>query len=258
MQGSIRRMSIAFKTADSFSAHAWCMAAGLRDSLRTAQFYVRDMSNADRRQQSAFLSRVVGVWARFVDRAMTFGGNLSIALLLPEWRNMPSPFSPGLIDQVAHAISQNKLLENPLFNAYFFRSCQNILSRWAEPPYLVLEHRIDAARRNLATASVPTDKLTFLTQTLMALVESAPIARHGTAKEFLNSNRDPNVAVCATSCLALLLAEEGGEIKGISEDEFFAIVGALMEPRLGAMEEAIKSRNYNALAHELDGIRELY
>ena len=40
-------MSIAFKTADSFSAHAWCMAAGIRDALRTAQYYVRDMANAD-------------------------------------------------------------------------------------------------------------------------------------------------------------------------------------------------------------------
>jgi hypothetical protein len=258
MQGSIRRMNIAFKTAGSFSAHAWCMAAGVRDSLRTTQFYVRDLSRADNTRQSAFLSRMVAAWARFIDRTMTWGGNMSIALLLPAWRKMPSPFAPGLIDQVANAISQNKLLENPLFNAYFFRSCQNILSRWAEPPYLVLEHRIDAARRNLAVTNVATEKLAFLAQTLLALVETSPIARHGKPKEILHSVKDPNVAICATSCLALLLADEGGEINGINEEEFFEIVGVLMEPRLTAMQDAIDLRDVSLLAKELNEIRELY
>jgi hypothetical protein len=258
MQGSISRMNIAFKTADSLSAHAWCIAAGIRDSLRTAQFYVRDVSRADQRQQPAFLSRCVGAWARLLDRAMTKGANISIAMFLPSWRQMPSPFSKGLIDEVAKAISQNKLLENPLFNAYFFRSTQSILSRWALPPYLILEHRIDAARRNLALAEPVTNKLQFLAHALIALVESAPIARYGAVQQIISPDSDANIAVCATSCLALLLAEDSGELKDISEDEFFAIVGALMEPRLNAMATAIKSKNVTALARELETIRDLY
>ncbi len=257
-------MSIAFKTADNLSAHAWCMAAGIRDALRTAQFYVRDMSNADRaadgsQRHVAFLSKLVGKAARLVDHLMTSGGNLSIKLLVPKWRHMPSPFSPGLIDEVARAISQNKLLENPLFNAYFFRSCQHILARWAEPPYLIMEHRIDAARRELAGSALTTSKLEFLAQTVLALVACAPIARHGKVKAAaMLGTGNPNVAVCATACLALLLAEEGGELKGVGEDEFFAIVGALMAPRLPAMQSAIEQNDVKQLAQELDAIRALY
>lgn len=258
-------MSIAFKTAERLSDHAWCMAAGFRDSLRTAQFYVRDMRNADGQgtalpRQSTFLSRMVAGVARVVDDVMTKGGNLSIRLLLPNWRKLPSPFTTGFMDEVQTAISHNKLVENPIFNAYFFRSCQNVLSRWAEPPYLVLEHRIDAARRELALAKAPADKLEFLSQTLLALVEAAPIARHGVLRNTgkLLGDGDPNVAVCATTCLALLLAEEGGAIKGIGDDEFFAIVGALMLPRLNSMQQAVNDRDSKKLAGELSAIRDQY
>ena len=258
-------MAIEFKTAERFYDHAWCMGAGIRDSLRTAQFYVHDLRNADGRdaaapRQSTFLSRVVAGMARSIDDVMTWGGNLSIKLLLPNWRKMPSPFTAGFMDEVQNAITHNKLVETPIFNAYFFRSCQNILSRWAMPPYLVLEHRIDAARRELALMKAPVDKLDFLSQTLLALVESAPIARHGTLRDNgkLLGGGDPNVAVCATACLALLLAEEGGAIKGIGDDEFFAIVGALMLPRLGYMQQAVKAQDVNRLSHELAAIRDQY
>ena len=240
------------------------MAAGIRDALRTAQYYVRDMSNADgvsedRQQHAAFLSKAVGRAARSIDRLMTCGANLSIKLLLPKWRHLPSPFSPGMIDEVANAISQNKLLENPLFNAYFFRSCQHILSRWAEPPYLVMEHRIDAARRDLAGQNLATGKLEFLARTVLALVAAAPIARHGKVQApAMLGTGNPNVAVCATACLALLLAEVGGAIKGVGEDEFFAIVGALMAPRLPAMQVAVELQDVQKLAQELDAIRALY
>ena len=258
-------MSIAFKTAERLSDHAWCMAAGFRDSLRTAQFYVRDLRNVDGQgtafpRQSTFLSRMVAGMARLVDDVMTKGGNLSIRLLLPDWRKLPSPFTAGFMDEVQTAISHNKLVENPIFNAYFFRSCQNILSHWAEPPYLVLEHRIDAARRELALAKAPVDKLAFLSQTLLALVESSPIARHGSLRDNgkLLGDGDPNVAVCATACLALLLAEDGGAIKGIGDDEFFAIVGALMLPRLIPMQQAVSDRDSERLAGELAAIRDQY
>ena len=265
LQGSNAHMSIAFKTAERFSDHAWCMAAGIRDSLRTAQFYVRDLRNADGQgtdfpRQSTFLSRLVAGIARLVDDVMTKGGNLSIKLLLPNWRNMPSPFTAGFMDEVQSAITLNKLVENPIFNAYFFRSCQNILSRWAEPPYLVLEHRIDAARRDMASKANSADKLEFLSQTLLALVEAAPIARHGALRDGgkLLGKGDPNVAVCATACLALLLAEEGGAIEGIGDDEFFAIVGALMLPRLNSMLNAVQNRDVPKLANDLASIRDQY
>ena len=258
-------MNIAFKTAERVSDHAWCMAAGIRDSLRTAQFYVRDLRNADGQgtdfpRQSTFLSRIVAGIARFVDDVMTRGGNLSIKLLLPNWRKMPSPFTTGFMDEVQTAISHNKLAENPIFNAYFFRSCQSILARWAEPPLLVLEHRIDAARREMALRPSSVDKLEFLSQTLLALVEAAPIARHGALRDGgkLLGKGDPNVAVCATACLALLLAEEGGAIKGIGEDEFFAIAGALMLPRLNSMQLAVSARDVKQLAGELSAIRDQY
>lgn len=258
-------MTIAFKTAERFSDHAWCMAAGFRDSLRTAQFYVRDLRNVDGQgtdfpRHSTFLSRMVAGFARLVDDVMTKGGNLSIRLLLPNWRHMPSPFTEGFMDEVQNAITHNKLAENPIFNAYFFRSCQNILSHWAEPPYLVMEHRIDAARRELALNEAPADKLEFLSHTLLALVEAAPIARHGAARDGVKmlNGADPNVAICATACLALLLAEEGGEIKGIGDDEFFAIVGALMMPRLNSMQQAVSGRDANKLATDLAAIRDQY
>ena len=55
-------MKIEFQTANTLAAHAVCVAAGTRDGLRTAQFYVRDMSRADSgngRRNVAFLSALV-------------------------------------------------------------------------------------------------------------------------------------------------------------------------------------------------------
>ena len=258
-------MSIAFKTAERLSDHAWCMAAGIRDSLRTAQFYVRDMRNADKQRtalprQSTFLSRIVAGAARMVDDTMTKGGDLSIRFLVPNWRHMPSPFTMGFMDEVQNAITHNKLVENPIFNAYFFRACQHILSRWAEPPYLLLEHRIDAARRDLALKPAPADKIEFLSQILLALVERAPIARQGVLRDNGRhlGNGDPNVAVFATACLALLLAEEGVAIKGIGDDEFLVIVGALMLPHLSSMQNAVQARDVQRLATELTSLRDQY
>jgi hypothetical protein len=69
---------------------------------------------------------------------------------------------------------------------------------------------------------------------------------------------DPNLAVMATACLALLLAEEGKPIETLDEDEFFAISAALLAPRLTAMERAVKARDASALARELAAVRELY
>ena len=68
--------------AETLTDHAVCMAAGVRDGLRTAQYYVRDMSQADAGQPTV-LSRLVGRLARLVDRVLSLGADLSIRLLLP-------------------------------------------------------------------------------------------------------------------------------------------------------------------------------
>jgi hypothetical protein len=62
----------------------------------------------------------------------------------------------------------------------------------------------------------------------------------------------------ATACLALLLATEGKPIEKLDEDEFFAITGALLAPRLPAMDKAVAARDVAALARELAAVRDLY
>ena len=151
----MRRMTTASRTAAiPFAAHAVCAAAGVRDGLRATQFYVRDLSNADHLAQGAperapFLSRLVARGARVIDRLMSWGANVSIALFLPSWRKLPSPFTPGIMHEVARGIREDSLVHNPTFNAYFFRAAIHIAGRYSAPPYLILEHRVDAARRSL-------------------------------------------------------------------------------------------------------------
>jgi hypothetical protein len=240
--------------------HAVCVAAGLRDGLRTAQYYVRDMSQADAGHPTV-LSRLVGRLARWADGLLSFTADLSIRMLLPQWRNLPSPFAPHMVDEVTRAIRENRLAMTSLFTAYFFRSSRHILERCADPPFLVLEHRVDAARRVLAADAAPSsDEMTSLANILIALAEARAIARIGPAKPgfaHLNST-DPNLSVMATACLALLLAEEGKPIETLEEDEFFAISAALLAPRLPAMERAVKARDVPALAQELAAVRDLY
>jgi hypothetical protein len=261
-------MTIAFRSADTFAAHAVCAAAGVRDGMRAAQFYIRDLSRADEWAKShaegaTFLSTQTARLARLADRLITWGANLSIRLLLPSWRKLPSPFAPGILSEIATAIAKNSFVHNPLFNAYFFRAAQHILQRYAEPPYLVLEHRVDAARRLLAQRANPlgeAGETDFLARTLLALVETGPIARTGTLNEphrFFNGI-EPNVAVWAIACVTLLFAEEGRPIKELDEDEFFAVVGALIEPRLSTIADLVAKRDEGGLAAELADIKAMY
>jgi hypothetical protein len=249
------------RTADNLAAHAVCMAAGLRDMMRAAQFYTRDMSSVDGwnrtdRSEPTFLSSVVARVARVADRFMTWSTNTAIALFLPSWRKLPSPFAPGRLREVADAIAQNSLVHNPLFNSYFFRAAIHITERYSEPPYLILEHRVDAARRQLATQP-ETD---FLSRTLVTLVETAPIARVGKSRGSLPLFEDiePNVAVYAIACVTLLFAEEGKPIAIHDEDEFFSIVGALILPRLKDISALIEKRDVTGLSQELADIKEMY
>lgn len=257
-------MTSAARTADTLIDHAVCVAAGVRDGLRTAQFYVRDMSQADRAADgghATVLSRSVGLLARLIDGLLSTAADWSIRLFLPQWRSLPSPFAPHMVKEVTGAIRENRLAMTSLFTAYFFRATRHILERCAEAPFLVLEHRIDAARRELAAAPVTAqERADALGPMLLALTEARAIARIGRPKrgfDFLRST-DPNLAVMATACLALLLAAEGKPIETLDEDEFFAIAGALIAPRLPTMERAVAGRDAAALSRELAAVRELY
>ncbi len=248
------------RTADSFAAHAVCMAAGLRDCLRAAQFYTRDMSRVDglgnaERSEPPFLSRLVARMARLADGFMTWSTNTAIAVFLPSWRKLPSPFEPGMINAVAAAIRENSLVHNPLFNAYFFRSAVRITERYSEPPYLVLEHRVDGARRLMAVGDAEGD---FLARTLLALVEAAPVARVAKPKGPLLANIEPNVAIYSIACVALLFAEEEKPMAIHNEDEFFAIVAALIQPRLKEMSALITRRDVAGISKELKNIKAMY
>ena len=248
------------------AAHAVCAAAGVRDGLRATQFYVRDLSNADRSAPGSpvrlpFLSRLVARGARLVDRLMNWGANVSIALFLPSWRKLPSPFTPGIMHEVARGIREDSLIHNPTFNAYFFRAAIHIAGRYSAPPYLILEHRVDAARRSLAPRAdeeVPENGM--LARILIALVEQGPVARIGKVAE---RNRfmaqvEPNVAVNAIACVALMFAVEGRPAQAIDEDEFFSVTGALIGPRLPAIAQLIARRDEAGLARELTDIKAMY
>ena len=260
-------MSSASRTAQvPFAAHAVCAAAGVRDGLRATQFYIRDLSNADRFGRSApervpFLSRVVAQGARVVDRLMSWGANVSIALFLPSWRTLPSPFTPGIMHEVARGIRENSLVHNPTFNAYFFRAAIHIAGRYSAPPYLILEHRVDAARRSLGPrADADVSESEMMARILIALVEQGPVARIGavTERNRFFSQVEPNVAVNAIACVALMFAEEGKPAEAIDEDEFFTVTGALIGPRLPVIADHIARNDEAGLASELADIKSMY
>jgi hypothetical protein len=260
-------MSSASRTASlPLAAHAVCAAAGVRDGLRAAQFYIRDLANADRFGQAGpgqvpFLSRAVAQAARLVDRLMSAGANLSIALFLPSWRKLPSPFTPGLMREVARGIREDSLINNPTFNAYFYRSAIHIAGRYWQPPWLILEHRVDAARRLLAVrADDGAPESQMMARILIALVEQGPVARIGqlSARSRYFAEAEPNVAVFSIACVALMLAGEGKPTAAIGEDEFFQVTGALIGPRLPAIAGLIARRDEAGLARELGGIKSMY
>jgi hypothetical protein len=257
-------MTTAARTATiPFAAHAVCAAAGVRDSLRAVQFYVRDLSNADHRtpESAPFLSRLVARGARVIDRLMSWGANVSIALFLPSWRTLPSPFTPGIMHDVARGIREDSLVHNPTFNAYFFRAAIHIAGRYSAPPYLILEHRVDAARRSLGSTAEDTASANeIMARILIALVEQGPVARIGAVSE---KNRffsvvEPNVAVNAIACVALMFAEEGKPAEAINEDAFFSVTGALIGPRLATIADHVVRRDVAGLARELADIKSMY
>lgn len=247
--------------------HAACMAAGVRDALRTAQFYARDMAKADGHssdipRDSTFLSRAVAWVAQVVDATLSKAADISVKIIKPQWRQLPSPFEPSMRQDVIQTIRFNQFSYTSQFTAYFFRAARHMLERGAEAPHLVLEHRIESARRALETEPrlVEMTEADSLAHVLSRLVLAGPIARCGAPKpghEFLTL-ADPNIAVMATACLALLLAEEGKPLAETDDDEFFEISGALLAPHFGALTKAIEARDIAALARVLETVKGLY
>jgi hypothetical protein len=124
----------------------------------------------------------------------------------------------------------------------------------------VLEHRVDAARRALLQVPGNESETEFLARALIALVDAAPVARAGGpgSSALIAVDADPNSAVYAIACVTLLFAEEGRPAKEFDEDEFFAVVGALIGPRLDRLAELAKTRDQAGLARELAEIKGLY
>jgi hypothetical protein len=259
-------MTIAFKSTATVTEHAVCAAAGVRDGLRTAQFYVRDLTQADQppllpAQESTWLSRFVANWARGLDWLFSKGADLSVRLFVPKWRDLPSPFAPGIRNEVMEAVRQNRLVMTSLFTAYFFRAAKHILARCTDGPFLLLEHRVDAARRRLVNSNrKPLEPLDALADALLELVEANAIARTGVVKPsygFLAA-ADKNISVMAAACVALLIAEDGRPVESLDEDAFFAVAGALLAPRLPELEAAIAKKDTANIAAILKGVQSLY
>jgi hypothetical protein len=277
-------MTTASRHQDTLASHAVCVAAGARDSVRTAQFFLRMLSRAedwghpleaarhgsggsvppsDIRLGGFLLAALVSRLARIADRLTTWSVNLSIALFAPGWRKLPSPFTHGMMSEVARAIRADSFLVNPLFNAYFYRAAIHILRRYRTPPFLVLEHRVDAARRTLLAhigAGLHGSEPDFLAHAIIALADVAPVARAGKPRggSAIAESAEQNVAVYAIACVALLFAEQGKPAEELDEDQFFAVVGALISPRLPAITALVANRDVDGLAKELAEIQTMY
>ncbi|WP_119271867.1 hypothetical protein [Taklimakanibacter deserti] len=278
-------MTTASRHQDTLASHAVCAAAGARDSVRTAQFFLRMLSGAeywgrpleplgqtpggsvpvppDIRPGGFLLAALVSKLARIADRLTTWSVNLSIALFAPEWRKLPSPFTHGIMSEVARAIRADSFLVNPLFNAYFYRAAIHILRRYRTPPFLVLEHRVDAARRTLLAeigAGLNGSEPDFLAHAIVALVDVAPVARAGKPRDqsVIAKSAEQNVAVYAIACVALLFAGQGKPTEELDEDQFFAVVGALIAPRLPTISTLVAHRDVQGLAKELAEIQTMY
>ena len=185
--------------------------------------------------------------ARSMDWLLSRAADISIRLLVPQWRNLPSPFAPGMRGEVIEAIRQNRLVLTSVFTAYFFRAAKHILTNGTEGPFLVLEHRIDAARRLMAANAATAGRRATPCWRGRCCIWWRPTRLPGLASAkpqfgFLKGD-DTNLAVMAAACVALLIAEEGKPIESLNEDEFFAIAGALFAPRLPDMAEAVMKRN---------------
>lgn len=239
-----------------FAQHAAYIAAGLRDGLRTVHFYARDLTKADggrvvKDKQPTALSRAVATLARTFDGGISRAADFSLKTLSPKWRDLPSPFDLAIRERLALALTRTQATLSSEFTLFFFRAARLELEQWVERPHLVLEHRIEAVRRNFQPQArdfkEPAPEV--LAQLLIALVEARPIARAGALKprlEFLK-NVDLNVAVFSSACLALLLAQKGKPSSEIEDVEFLAIVAQLIHTRLQDIASAVEKCDSEAI-----------
>jgi len=266
------------KVPNSLGSHAASVAANARDGLRAAHYFVQELATADdpagQSQQrkkptwllpadapTSLITGFIAQNARIADKVMNWSSDAAAALLAPDWRALPSPFNRNMMREIATAITSQSFAANALFNAYFYRAGLHILQRYSKPPHLVLENRIDAARRALAAAEQPeTSDVAFMARALIALVRAAPIAEAGLIdpKSVLAKTKDPNISIAAVSCVALLFGDQGKPTDEIDEDKFFAIVGALISPRLATIEQLITRDDVKKLEAELASIKALY
>jgi hypothetical protein len=263
----------------ALGSHAVSVAANARDGLRAAQYLVQELATADdtagqggnHRKRPTWLlpadaptSLITGFIAqnaRLADKVMNWSSDAAAALLAPDWRVLPSPFNRNMMREIAAAIGSQSFTANALFNAYFYRAAVHILQRYGKPPFLVLENRIDAARRALASAEQPDGSdVAFMARALIALVRAAPVAEAGVIdpKSVLAKTKDPNVSIAAVAGIALLFGDQGKPTDEIDEDAFFAIVGALIAPRLATIEQLIVRDDVRKLEAELASIKALY
>jgi hypothetical protein len=277
-------MSFPPRIPGSFGSHVVSVAANARDGLRAAHYFVQELATADdpagqggspwkrptwllpADAPASLITGFIAQNARIADKVMNWSSGaastlLAPALVGPDWRALPSPFNRDMIREIAASVGGGRFTANALFNAYFHRAAVHILRRCGKPPFLVLENRIDAARRVLASAERPdASDLAFLARALVALVRAAPVVEAGTIdpKSALAKTRDPNVAVAAVAVIALLFGEQGKPTDATDEDAFFAIVGALIAPRLAAIEQLVLRDDMRRLEAELAAIKSLY
>lgn len=263
----------------SLGSHAVSVAANARDGLRTARYFVQELATADDPTGQGGSQRKKPTWllpadaptslitgfiaqnARIADKVMNWSSDAAAALLAPDWRVLPSPFNRNMMREIAAAITSQSFTANTLFNAYFYRASVHILQRYGKPPFLVLENRIDAARRALAAVEQPdASDVAFMARALIALVRAAPIAEAGVIgpKSVLAKTKDPNVSVAAVAGVALLFGDQGKPTDEIDEDAFFSIVGALIAPRLAGIEQLIVRDDIRKLEAELASIKAMY
>jgi len=262
----------------SLGSHAVSMAANARDGLRTAHYLVQELASADdpaaagdlgkraawllpADAPTALITGFIAQNARIAGKAMNWSSDAAAALLAPDRRVLSSPFNRNMMRDMAAEIARQNVVIDGLFNAYFYRAAVHILQRHGKPPFLILENRIDAARRALAAAAPgQTSDIAFMTRALIALVQAAPIAEAGAIdpKSVLAKTKDPNAGVAAIAVVALLFGAQGKPTDEIAEDRFFAIVGALISPRLAKIEQLILRNDLRKLEAELAAIQAMY
>ena len=262
----------------SLGSHAVSMAANARDGLRTAHYLVQELASADdpaaagdlgkraawllpADAPTALITGFIAQNARIAGKAMNWSSDAAAELLAPDRRVLSSPFNRNMMRDMAAEIARQNVVIDGLFNAYFYRAAVHILQRHGKPPFLILENRIDAARRALAAAAPgQTSDIAFMTRALIALVQAAPIAEAGAIdpKSVLAKTKDPNAGVAAIAVVALLFGAQGKPTDEIAEDRFFAIVAALISPRLAKIEQLVLRNDLRKLEAELAAIQAMY